>query len=141
MKHQRNDRVHNAASNPGPVTEDYTPRTPRITFLKLDEEPPQIALGASEAFEGILGEADSSGGGLRDTLASSSRHGLFCRNKSQLSFTLNAITKNISEILSNSYDKRELFRLKKSRTSIYAAICVNGKTSRGWSRTSFVKCR
>lgn len=141
MKDHRDDRFHNAISTPGMVLEGSTPDTPYIHNLELIEEPPQLLLPLSEIYEMMLQEASSAYKDVGGSLSSSSGHRFWDQYKKSFNFSLNSITKNLSKALTNAYDKREMLRLKKSKTSIYWFMGRKDKAKKRWNRMNFIKCR
>ena len=141
MKDLKNDRFHNNTPTQNMMIETNTPDTPYIHTIELIEEPPQLILPISEFYERVLQEANSTNKDAGGILASSSRKPFFSRYRKSFNFSLNAITKNLSNVLNNAYDKREMLRLKKSKTSIYSFMGKKDKAIRRWNRVDFVKCR
>ena len=141
MKDPRNDHFHNTISAPNMIMEPQAPNTPYTRNLELMEEPPNLQLPISEIYEMFLQEANYLKKTNKIALSSSSRVNLWGQYRNSLNFSLNAITKNLSNALKNAYDKREVFRLKKSKTSIYSFIDRKDKAIKRWNRMDFVRCR
>lgn len=141
MKDLRNDRFQNTTTAQDVKIELGTPYTPHVHNIELLEEPPHLVLPLSELYELFIQEDRLRTRDARENSTSSSHERIFGQLRRQISFSLNAMTKNLSDLFNNSYDRRDLLRLKKSRTSIYSFMCINPRPVRRWNRPNFVRCR